>query len=220
MSALGGCLRGSCVICASLVLAGCAGTATEAKSKGKKGEGAVPVAVAAVSRRDVPLEVAVIGNVEAYSTVTVKPQVTGPVLKVHFREGEFVRRGDLLFTIDPTPFEAQLSEAEANLERNEAQLAQAQANLKRDVAQGKYMMSQAQRYNELFRQGIMSKEQTEQAQASAEATDGIGAGGRSGHQERAGFGGRDTLGGGHGQDPTGVHRDPRARGRTHRQPDH
>jgi multidrug efflux system membrane fusion protein len=152
-----------------LILSACAGRPGEAKAQGKKGDIAVPVAVAPVSQRDVPLEVQVIGNVEAYSTVVIRAQVTGPLDHAHFHEGDFVRKGDLLFTIDPRPFQAAMEEAEANLERSRAQLAMSEANLKRDIAQHKYQQSQAARYTQLFKQGIMSREQTEQAESSADA---------------------------------------------------
>jgi multidrug efflux system membrane fusion protein len=117
-----------------------------------------------------PLDIQVIGNVEAYSTVTIKAQVTGELTKIYFHEGDYVKKGDLLFTIDPRAFEAQLSQAEANLARDEAQLNQAQANLNRDLAQEKYIRSQAARFAKLFEEGIISKDQTEQMQASADAT--------------------------------------------------
>lgn len=153
-----------------LILTSCGGGASEAKSQGKKGDAAVPVTTAPVAQRDVPLEIQVIGNVEAYSTVTIRAQVTGPIQSVHFHEGDFVRKGELLFKIDASPFEAALAEAQANQEKSEAQLAQAEATLKRDTAQVRYQDAQAARYTELFRQGIMSKDQSEQMQSGADAT--------------------------------------------------
>jgi multidrug efflux system membrane fusion protein len=139
-----------------------------AKESGKKGGEGIPVTLAAATPKDVPLEVQVIGNIEAYSTVVVKSQVTGPLLKVHFKEGDYVKKGDLLFSIDPSPFEAALAEAEANLARGEAQLGQAEAQLKRDQAQARFAGSQAARYDALMKRGIMSKDQTEQVAANAD----------------------------------------------------
>jgi multidrug efflux system membrane fusion protein len=150
-----------------ILLAGCASKGSPPTAT-KKGDG-VPVSVAAVVQKDVPLDLQVIGNVEAYTTITVKTQVTGLLTKVSFREGDYVRKDDLLFTIDPRPFEADLNQAEANLARAEAQLNQAQANLKRDMAQLDYARSQADRYARLFQEGIVSRDQTEQMRASAEA---------------------------------------------------
>ena len=137
---------------------------------GRAGDGGpVPVVVAMVSQRDVPINVDVIGNVEAYSTITVKAQVGGELTKVSFHEGDFVKKGDLLFTIDARPFEAQLSQAQANLARDTAALSQAQANLARDIANEKYAQDQANRYRGLFDQGVVSREQTDQMRSSADA---------------------------------------------------
>jgi membrane fusion protein, multidrug efflux system len=122
-----------------------------------------------VSQRDVPINVDVIGNVEAYSTITVKAQVGGELTKVSFHEGDSVKKGDLLFTIDARPFEAQLSQAQANLARDTAALSQAQANLARDIANEKYAQDQSKRYSGLFEQGVVSREQTDQMRSSADA---------------------------------------------------
>lgn len=129
----------------------------------------MPVAVATVAQRDVPVDLEVIGNVEAYSTVTVKAQVGGELVKVFFNEGDYVRKGDQLFEIDRRPLEAALSQAQANQARDQALLAQAEANLARDIAQQEYVQAQAERYAELFKNGISSRDQTEQLRANANA---------------------------------------------------
>ena len=82
---------------------------------------AVPVVVAKATHRDMPVQVTAIGNVEAYSTVTMKSLVDGEIQKAYFTEGQDVKKGDLLFTIDPRPFQAALHQAEANLARDQAQ---------------------------------------------------------------------------------------------------
>jgi len=128
----------------------------------------VPVSVAQVGQKDVPLEVQVIGNVEAYATIQVKARVNGQLVAVHFREGDYVKKGDRLFSLDPRPFEAQLNQAEANLARDEAQLNLAQANLNRDLAQQKYVQEQNERFSRLFQDGIISKDQAEQTRTSAD----------------------------------------------------
>jgi multidrug efflux system membrane fusion protein len=129
----------------------------------------MPVTVATVVQRDVPIDLEVIGNVEAYSTVSVKAQVGGELMKVHFNEGAYVHKGDLLFEIDQRTYRAQLDQAEANLARDQALLSQAEANLARDTAQQQYAASQAERYAGLLREGVTSKEQTEQMRANADA---------------------------------------------------
>ncbi len=127
------------------------------------------MAVTSVIQKDVPLDLQVIGNVEAYSVITVKAQVTGQLTKVSFQEGDYVKKDDLLFTIDTRAYDAEMNQAEANLARDEAQLNQAQANLNRDMAQEQYLEAQAARFARLFQEGIISKDQAEQQRASANA---------------------------------------------------
>ena len=168
-------------LCAALVLAlcGCSGS-TSAKSDppgggggkggGRRGGGGdVPVTVATAKERDVPVEIQVIGNVEAYSTITVKAQVGGLLTDVFFHEGDFVKKGEKLFTIDPRPLEAAYNQALANISRDQAALGQAQANLARDEAQAKYQDTQAKRYSDLAQSGVISRDQSEQLRASADA---------------------------------------------------
>src|SRR5262245_58479137 len=88
-----------------------------------------PVVVAKVSQKLMPVEVTSVGNVEPISTVAIKAQVSGELLDVHFKEGDFVRKGQLLFTIDSRPQRGQVGTMEANIEKVQAQLKQAEANL-------------------------------------------------------------------------------------------
>jgi multidrug efflux system membrane fusion protein len=137
---------------------------------GKRGAGGdVPVTVAKATQRDVPVEIQVIGNVEAYSTITIKAQVSGQLTKVYFHEGDFVHKGEKLFSIDPRPLEAAYSQALANIARDQAALGQAEANLSRDQAQAKYQDTQAKRYADLYAGGVISKDQSEQLRAGADA---------------------------------------------------
>ncbi len=138
---------------------------------GRKGGGGgdVPVVVALATQKNVPVEVQVIGNVEAYSTISVKAQVTGQLTNVYFHEGDFVKKGDLLFNIDPRPLDAALNQMKANLAKDEATLGQAQANLAKDAAQARYAEAQATRYQQLFDQKIISRDQAEQLRANADA---------------------------------------------------
>src|SRR5262249_17515580 len=140
------------------------------KGGGRRGMGGdVPVLVAAAAKRDVPVEVQVIGNVEAYSTISVKAQVTGQITDSYFHEGDFVHKNDKSFSIDRRPLEAAYNQAVANASRDRAALGQAEANLQRDQAQLQYQESQARRYSELFTGGVVSKDQSEQIKASADA---------------------------------------------------
>src|ERR1043166_259094 len=109
-----------------------------------------PVTVATVVQRSAPIDVQVIGNVEAYETVSVKSQIGGILDTVSIREGEFVNKGDLLFTIDPRPLQAQVNQVLANLAHDNAALRQAEANLRRDISQESFARTQAQRYAQLF----------------------------------------------------------------------
>jgi multidrug efflux system membrane fusion protein len=138
--------------------------------RGRGGEsGPVPVIVAMVGEKTVPINIDVIGNVEAYSTISVKAQIGGQLTGVSFHEGDFVKKNDLLFTIDPRPYEAQLNQAEANLARDTAALKQAEANLARDMANEKYSQAEAGRYQKLAEQGIVSRDQRDQIGANADA---------------------------------------------------
>ncbi len=130
----------------------------------------VPVTVAYVEQKDVPVEIQVIGNVEASSTIGVKAQVGGQILSVGFNSGSNVKKGDLLFLIDPRPFEAQLRQAEGNVAKSRAQLGQAQATLQRDLASAKYAHEQAERYASLYKEGIVSKDQADQYASNADST--------------------------------------------------
>lgn len=119
----------------------------------------VPVAVATVVKKTVPFELRAIGNVEAYSTVSIKSQIGGELLYVHFREGQDVKKGDLLFTIDPRPYEAALRQTEANLARDTAQMENAR--------------QEARRYQELVKKGYVAQSQYDQIHTNAEALEAI-----------------------------------------------
>lgn len=95
------------------------------------GAAPVPVSIAPVVRRDVPIILTGLGTVQAYYTVTLKSRVDGQIMSVNFREGQDVRKGQLLAVIDPRPYEVALETAKANLARDQAQLNTAKANLAR-----------------------------------------------------------------------------------------
>lgn len=155
-------------------------------SASRKGSLPIPVTVGKVGRRTMPIELHAVGNVLPYSTVAITSQVTGQVMQVHFKQGDFVRRGQLLFTIDSrsqeasvqqvqaTTFrdEAQIQQAHANLRKDEALLRQAEANLARDLAQQRFAVDQEKRYRALLGQGYVTVEQYQQLKANAEAYHG------------------------------------------------
>lgn len=123
--------------------------------RGSEGRAAVPVIVARVSQKNMPVQLEVVGSVEAYSTVSIRTQVTGTITQVHFKEGQDVKQGDLLFTIDTRPFEAALKQSEANLARDAAVLANAR--------------EQTRRYSELVKKQYVSQEQYDQVKTNADA---------------------------------------------------
>jgi membrane fusion protein, multidrug efflux system len=148
-----------------------------------KPDSKVPVTVAIVQQKSVPVQLRAVGTVEAYTTVTIKTLVGGEISTVHFREGQDVKRDDLLFTIDPRPFQAaldqaeanlrrdmaQVKQAEANLVRDKAQVNQAEANMARDMAQAKNADKDAQRFAYLLGKKDIAQEQYDQARANADA---------------------------------------------------
>src|SRR2546423_5975693 len=117
--------------------------------------GLAPVRVAVAEVRDVSVRVHTIGTVLANSTVVIKSQVDGPLMAAFFKEGQMVKKGDLLFRIDPAPFEAALRQSQAQVQRDRAQLASAQADADRAVM--------------LAQRGIGSEQQRDQLVANANA---------------------------------------------------
>jgi multidrug efflux system membrane fusion protein len=125
--------------------------------------------MAKVSQKDVPVDVAAVGNVEAYTSVSVRSQVTGQLQEAFFHEGDDVKKGEKLFTIDPKPLESALQQAQANLTRDQSLLAQAVAQLARDKANADYNTLAAKRQATLMDKGLVSKEAADQSQATADA---------------------------------------------------
>src|SRR6267378_8594506 len=122
--------------------------------KAPKGPPAVPVTVATAAQETVPVRLQAIGNVEAYRTVGIKARVDGQIVTVNFREGDPVKKGDVLFRIDARPYEAAMRQAEANALRDRAA---------RDQAR-----SQERRYQELLQKNFISKEAYAQIRTNAE----------------------------------------------------
>ena len=163
---LSSCLLSSCASAPTEVVDGGKG---KGKGKGKGGGGAVPVEVAKASLKNVPVDIQVVGNVEAYSVVSIRAQTGGMLTEVHFAEGDYVKKGDLLFVIDPKPLQGQMNSARANLAKSTAQLKQAQAQLAKDTASANYARDQAERYQKGVTEGVFAKEQGEQLKSAAAA---------------------------------------------------
>jgi len=115
---------------------------------------AVPILAASVEQRNIPIRLHAIGTVEAFSTVSVKTQITGELTGVFFKEGDDVRKGQLIFTLDKRPFEADLNHAVSMLAKDEAAAANARA--------------QQKRYQPLVKAGVVSNEQYDQLDTAAQ----------------------------------------------------
>ena len=137
----------------SLSLAACS---AKEKNAPKAGE-AIPVTAAQAVLRDVPIQVKAVGHVEAYSTVTVKSLVGGELMRIHFKEGQAVAKGDLLFEIDPRPYQAELEAAEARRDR--------------DLAQARKAAEDIKRYEELVKKDYVTREQYNAIVANAQSMD-------------------------------------------------
>lgn len=125
-----------------------------------------PVEVAEAVNQDVPTYLDAIGKTVAREVVAIQPQVSGRLTKINFTDGADVKKGQLLFTIDPSPFEANLKQAQANLSRTMALKKQAEANLAREIAQAKWGLVQVERYGKLAEQGVVPREQYEELRAN------------------------------------------------------
>jgi membrane fusion protein, multidrug efflux system len=114
---------------------------------------AVPVLTAQAVRKTLPNQLHEIGTVEAFATVNIKSRIEGHLVAIHFKEGDFVTRDQLLFSLDARPADASVRQAEANLARDQAQAAQARTD--------------EQRYLYLWQEKVGSRQQYDQSHASA-----------------------------------------------------
>jgi multidrug efflux system membrane fusion protein len=145
-----------CLFAAFLGAASCDNRrSTDPPPGGRQGAGPVPVVTARVATREMPVTLGAVGTVEASSMVDIRAQVTGQLSAIHFREGQDVTAGTLMFALDERPFRAALQQAQAVLARDTAQSANAQAQLKR--------------YNDLFNRGLIPRDQFETQSANANA---------------------------------------------------
>jgi multidrug efflux system membrane fusion protein len=130
-------------------------SACSKEKSGKPTSAPLPVTVGTTIQKTVPVQLRAIGNVQAYSTVSVKSKVGGELVRVHFTEGQDVKKGELLFTIDPRPYEAALKQAEANLERN--------------LALAKNAQEDVRRYEFLIQKGVVARQQYEKFRTDSDA---------------------------------------------------
>ena len=137
----------------SLILTGC-GSDGKADKQGPTKRPA-PVAVAAAALRDLPVRLNAVGAVQAAATVSVKSQVGGLIVTQFVRDGQEIKTGDILFQIDPRPFQADLDEARAQIEHSRILLAKAEADLVR--------------YTSLRERAVISQEQFDQTKTDADA---------------------------------------------------
>ena len=149
------------VIACAAILANCSGrTADQAgtppqgqRRAAQGGADAVPVSTSTVVQKVMPVDVTAVGTGEAIQTVQIHAQVTGYLSEIHFAEGQDVAKDQLLFAIDPRPFEVALQ--------------QAQAVLARDTAQANNAQAEVARYGPLLERGLIPKEQFDSVQATA-----------------------------------------------------
>ncbi len=142
----------------ALILAGCGNSIGKSNGRSGMAPQAVAVTVAAAEKRDIPYYLMGLGNVTAFNTVTVKTRVDGQLVQVAFKEGQEVKRGDLLVLIDPRPYEVALSQAQATLFRDQAQLRDARINL--------------ERYAGLFAAKIIPQQQLDTQRATVDQLEG------------------------------------------------
>ncbi len=157
-------------LASALLFAGCSDNAA---GKARVQAPPVPVMVSDALEKTLPVQLTAVGNAQAYTSVGIKSQVNGQIMEVRFKEGQDVKKDDLLFVIDPRPFEAALRQAEAALGQRQAEVQQAQANLERDQAQLDNAKVQERRYRDLVDRELIAREQYDQLRtnwAALEAT--------------------------------------------------
>jgi len=135
--------------CTLLLLSGCSANTNGDSKKGQKKKSTIPVTIETSLKKTLPLEIGATGYVESFATVEIRSQVTGTLKSVHFKEGDEVKAGELLFTIDPRPFVANLAKAEAMLAKDKADLDNA--------------FREGERYALAVKKGFVSTEQADQA---------------------------------------------------------
>jgi multidrug efflux system membrane fusion protein len=156
----------ACILVTALLSGFTAGCNKTAAPQGMGGMPPTPVTVAKAEQKTIPVQLRQIGAVEPITTIAVKAQVGGELVKVLFKEGQDLKKGQELFEIDPRPYQQALDQAQANLNRDLALIVQSQANLAKDQEQARNAKVLADRYAALLKEGIASKEQSEAYQTT------------------------------------------------------
>src|SRR6188474_1128862 len=154
-------IRLGIVLVISAALAGCVNKAQPSFERPP-----APVVVSTAVSQDVSNYMDALGKIVARETVAIQPQVSGRITKIHFTDGANVRKGEMLFTIDPAPFEAALRQAQANVQKDIALKKQAESFLASEIAKANWGAVQVSRYRTLVQQGVVSREQYEELNAT------------------------------------------------------
>jgi len=142
----------------TLFSTGCSTSDARQKAQAAGPQRPVSVTVAKVRTQDLPVYVAGLGSVTAFNTANIKSRVDGQIMEVHFREGQFVKQGELLIVIDPRPYQVQLDQMQAQLFKDEATLRDARLNL--------------DRYTALIPSGSIAQQQVDTQKALVDQLDG------------------------------------------------
>lgn len=130
-------------------------TACPAKKEKPKAKPVVPVKATQVVQKDVPVQIKAIGNIEASSSVAIKSQINGQIIKIHFSEGSDVEKGALLVSIDPESLQSTVNQYEAALAK--------------DLSQARFAQEQVRRYEGLLKDGIVTRDQYDLLLSNAES---------------------------------------------------
>src|ERR1700691_6204620 len=146
------CLGLALTIAICAMLAGCSSQSATKSAKANTPPPAVPVGVATVKQGDFNVYITGLGSVQALNTLSLKTRIDGQIMQVNFREGQNVNAGELLIVIDPRPYQVALTQAQANLQKDEAQLTNAKAQYERNKV--------------LYEQGVIAKQDLDTLEAS------------------------------------------------------
>jgi multidrug efflux system membrane fusion protein len=140
------------------ILTGCSSSDAKQQKVQAADPRAVSVAIAKVQRQDMPVYLVGLGSVAAFNTANIKSRVDGQIMEVNFKEGQFVKQGELLIVVDPRPFQVQLEQMQAQLFKDQALMRDAKLNL--------------DRYTSLIPSGSIAQQQVDTQRATVDQLDG------------------------------------------------